>query len=94
MILDNDNALISLVLYLLAISGIALALCARDKTNAQRGKQRIPERTLLALAALGGSPGLIVGMKLFRHKTRKSSFKLTLVVICTIQACLIHYLRL
>ena len=33
-------------------------------------KQRIPEKTLFVVAALGGSIGSIIGMWLFRHKTK------------------------
>ncbi|MBR6399201.1 MAG: DUF1294 domain-containing protein, partial [Lachnospiraceae bacterium] len=35
---------------------------------------RVPERVLLALAVFGGSPGALMGMLVFHHKTRKSKF--------------------
>ena len=47
-----------------------------DKWRAGRSKQRVSEFTLLLLAALGGWPGGLLGMNLFRHKTAKWTFKL------------------
>ena len=46
-----------------------------DKRQARRGGSRISEKTLLLLTALAGAPGALVGMKVFRHKTIKSSFR-------------------
>ena len=47
-----------------------------DKQKARRGRWRIPERTLLLLAALGGSVGSLLGMYLFHHKTKHQKFTL------------------
>jgi uncharacterized membrane protein YsdA (DUF1294 family) len=47
-----------------------------DKWRASRGAERISELTLVLLSALGGWPGGLAGMILFRHKTAKWSFKL------------------
>ena len=41
-----------------------------DKRKAIRHQWRIPEATLFFIALLGGGMGSIVGMQLFRHKTR------------------------
>jgi uncharacterized membrane protein YsdA (DUF1294 family) len=45
-----------------------------DKWRARRSGQRLPESWLLLLAAFGGWPGGLLGMKLFRHKTSKGYF--------------------
>lgn len=45
-----------------------------DKFRACRHRWRIPERTLLAIAFLGGSLGTFLGMLLFRHKIRTGIF--------------------
>lgn len=47
-----------------------------DKRKAIKKAWRIPERTLFAVAILGGSLGSLLGMHLFRHKTKHLSFLL------------------
>ncbi|WP_407689915.1 DUF1294 domain-containing protein [Robiginitomaculum antarcticum] len=37
------------------------------------------------MAALGGSPGSMMGQRIFRHKTRKQPFKAQLYTIAVIQ---------
>lgn len=46
-----------------------------DKYYAIRNYRRISEKSLLLLATCGGSIGSILGMKLFRHKTKHAIFK-------------------
>ena len=58
----------------------------QDKQRAVAGERRIPEANLLALAAIGGSPGAFLARHLFRHKTRKQPFSTWLVLIAVIQA--------
>ena len=59
-----------------------------DKQNARRGRWRIPERTLLLLAALGGSVGSLLGMYLFHHKTKHLKFTLGVPLILILQLLL------
>jgi uncharacterized membrane protein YsdA (DUF1294 family) len=47
-----------------------------DKWRAGRSGRRVSELTLVLLSALGGWPGGLLGMNLFRHKTAKWTFKL------------------
>jgi uncharacterized membrane protein YsdA (DUF1294 family) len=78
-----------LALYLLATSAAAFALFAWDKRCAAAGRRRTPERTLLTLAAIGGTPGAIAGQRLLRHKTRKEPFRTRLLWIAAAQLVLI-----
>ena len=61
--------------YLLAVNVATFLAFGWDKLCARRGRRRVPEATLLALAALGGLGGAYVAMPLFRHKTQKSPFR-------------------
>lgn len=46
----------------------------------------MPERRLLILAALGGTPAALLARTLLRHKTRKTGFSLALWSILAVQA--------
>ena len=59
--------------YLICLNLILFVLMGRDKAAARSGARRTPETALLALAVIGGSVGGLLGMILFRHKTRKRS---------------------
>lgn len=63
---------------------LLFSLYAIDKRRAKLFGQRMPERFLHRLAVMGGWPGAIAGQFLFRHKTKKRSFRvvffLTLIV--------------
>ena len=76
----------SILLYYLAIiNGIALEVCGWDKFCAVRHRWRVPERTLLLLAAVGGSVGMLAGMILFHHKVSKKKFILGVPLILALQ---------
>ena len=64
----------NIVIYLIIINVIAFLAMYIDKRKAQKNKRRIPEKTLFTLVALGGGIGGILGMYLFRHKTKKTRF--------------------
>ena len=63
-----------LLSWLIAINLATLLTYGYDKSIAGTGKWRVPERTLLLLAATGGTVGAYLGMRLFHHKTLKGSF--------------------
>lgn len=60
--------------YLILINAAAFLLMRIDKQKARRHRRRIPEAALLGAAALGGSPGALAGMYVFRHKTKHKTF--------------------
>ncbi len=65
-----------LIFYLFVVNTMALILYGMDKyLSKHKGSQRIPERTLLWLARIGGGAGCWLGMLLFRHKTKHANFK-------------------
>jgi uncharacterized membrane protein YsdA (DUF1294 family) len=57
-------------------SVVALLAFGYDKWRSGRSGQRVSEFTLVLFGALGGWPGGLLGMNLFRHKTAKWTFKL------------------
>ena len=59
---------------LIILNGITFALYGIDKAKAKLNGWRISEKKLLTWSILGGVGGLI-GMEIFRHKTRKSNFR-------------------
>ena len=62
-----------------------------DKWKARRGRWRVPEATLLVLAAAGGSLGAWVAMQLFRHKTQKKKFRYGVPVLFVLQLAAVVY---
>ena len=55
---------------------IAFYMYWLDKRNARKRRWRIPENTLLGVAFIGGSLGALLGMYVFRHKTKHWKFKI------------------
>ena len=78
--------------YLLLINLILFAVMGIDKYKARNGLWRIPEKTLFGLAAVGGSIGGILGMKVFRHKTKHNSFKFGFPAILLLQLLAIGWI--
>lgn len=65
---------IGLTIYLLLVNAAAFLAFGEDKRRAKRREWRIPEATLMGLAAAGGSLGALAGMRFFHHKTRHRKF--------------------
>ncbi len=84
-------AWITVAAYLLAVNVATAAAFAWDKLCAQRGWWRMPERSLLSLAAAGGSPGAFTAGHYLRHKTYKEPFRTRLRVIAAGQVVLIVF---
>ena len=76
------------LLYLIIINAVGFLLMLADKLKAKRGVWRIPEATLMAIAAMGGSIGSLAGMYCFRHKTRHIKFTLGIPLILIAQILL------
>lgn len=74
-----------LLVYLLIINALGFILMLVDKYKAKKNLWRIPEATLLGIAAIGGSLGCLWGMQAARHKTKHLKFSLGLPAILAIQ---------
>ena len=79
------------------MSVIAFLFYGYDKRQAVRNRPRVPEVILHLLALLGGTPGALMGQLVFRHKTKKLSFRIVFLAIVLLQAglgfCYWHYWR-
>ena len=88
--LDNHN--LKIILIYLAIINVATFLTfGLDKWKAKKSKIRIREASLLGLAALGGSLGALLGMRVWRHKTLHKKFQIGVPVILIIQILILAY---
>ena len=74
-----------ILIYLAAVNLFGLIIMGVDKSRAKRRKWRIPEATLFLVAIIGGSIGSILGMYLFRHKTKHWYFVVGMPVILVLQ---------
>jgi len=61
-----------------------------DKRKAKKKAWRIPEATLMGIAALGGSLGCLLGMYTFRHKTKHLKFTLGVPALLLLQILLLQ----
>lgn len=64
---------------------LAFVLYGVDKLRAKQEDRRIPERTLLLLPYLGGSVGALLGMWIFRHKTKHLKFRILVPLALILQ---------
>ena len=60
--------------YVAVLSFITLIIYGIDKVKAKNNANRVPEKTLLGLSALGGALGGFLAMILFKHKTKRWYF--------------------
>ena len=63
-----------------------------DKWKARHNRWRIPEATLMWVAALGGSVGSLLGMYTVRHKTKHPKFTVGIPLILVAHIVLAIYL--
>lgn len=77
------------VLVGLVVNLIGFLAMAIDKYASKSNGHRIPERKIIRLAWLGGVIGVYVGMKVFRHKIRKVTFRTRLQFIFILQVVLL-----
>ncbi len=79
---------VPLTAWLFLMSLLLFFTMGYDKAQARRGGRRVPERTLFALAFLGGAIGGFFGMRAFRHKTLHPQFALGFPALALLQAAL------
>ena len=78
-----------LIALLVGMSVILFIVMGRDKALSKTKKRRVPEATLFLLALLGGALGGVLGMQIFRHKTKHTKFVLGFPALMLIQWALL-----
>ena len=81
-------------LYLVVVNALTYLSFRDDKRRAVLSRRRIPERRLLALAALGGSPAAFYAQQRLRHKTVKQPFASLLLAIAGLQVAVLACLAI
>lgn len=71
--------------YLITVNALGFLLMLIDKAKAKKKKWRIPEKTLMTVAAIGGSVGSLLGMYAVRHKTKHPKFTIGIPLILALQ---------
>ena len=82
-----------MLIYLLAVNAVGFAVMHYDKYLAKNNMWRVPESTLFAVAAVGGSLGSLIGMYTARHKTRHKSFTVGIPLILSAQIAVYFLLK-
>lgn len=82
----------NILIYLAVINVIGFLSMGFDKFKAKHEMWRTKEQTLFLIAAIGGSIGSVIGMYVFRHKTKHTNFTIGMPVILITQIVLVIYL--
>ena len=90
--MENPGVLLFLVMFVMSV--FTFLLYGIDKWKAKREKWRIKEKTLLISSVFFGSVGALLGMKVFRHKTKHTYFWVINYTCLVIQIGLVLYLFL
>lgn len=79
------------IIYLIIQTVFSFILSAIDKNAAIHQRHRISEKMLWIFAFLGGSIGLYLSMRIFRHKTRHRIFMIGVPLLIIIQTTLLIF---
>ena len=79
---------------LIIINLFSFSLCAYDKRAAIVRQKRVPESFLLAITFLYGSFGILSSMYLFRHKTKKPKFFITVPLCLIMQIASVYFVKI
>ena len=63
------------------VNAVTFCMFGYDKVRARGGRRRVPEATLLWACFATGVVGGWVAMTTFRHKTRKTSFRIKMILV-------------
>lgn len=81
----------NILIYLAVINALGFLSMGIDKFKAKYEMWRTKEQTLFIIAIIGGSIGSILGMYVFRHKTKHTNFTVGMPIILISQIALVIY---
>ncbi|HCW52517.1 MAG TPA: DUF1294 domain-containing protein [Clostridium sp.] len=81
-----------ILIYLVIINFAGFLIMFIDKNRAIHKEWRIPEKNLIGISVIGGSIGMLLGMNVFRHKTKHLKFTIGVPLILIIQITTAIYL--
>jgi len=68
----------------LALNILGFLMTSFDKHQAKSGRWRVPEKRFFILGLLGGATGILIGMKVVRHKTKHSLFTIGMPLLVVV----------
>ena len=88
----KEYLIYALLAWLVFVNLWAFILCWWDKRKAKQGAWRVPEKTLMTLALLGGEFGLWFGMQRFRHKTKHKKFTIGVLACFVLHVAIVIFI--
>ena len=82
------NGLKFLLIYIIIMNVVGFFIMGIDKRKAEKHAWRISEKTLFLVSLIGGSIGTLLGMYVFRHKTKHWYFVIGMPLILIIHIIL------
>lgn len=79
-------------IYLILINAVGYLIMLIDKRKAKKKAWRVPEATLMGIAAIGGSLGSLIGMYQFRHKTKHKKFTIGIPLMLAVHVVILFLL--
>ncbi len=79
-------------IYLILINAVGYLIMLIDKRKAKKKAWRVPEATLMGIAAIGGSLGSLIGMYQFRHKTKHKKFTIGIPLMLAVHVVIFFLL--
>ena len=83
-----------IIIYFFIINIIGFFIMWKDKKAAVNHKWRIRENTLFFIAIIGGSLGILAGMRIYRHKTKHKRFVFGIPFIIFLQILILVKLKI
>lgn len=85
----NETIRNTIFVYLLIMNLIGFLLMGIDKNKAKKQTWRVSEKALFLASLIGGSLGTLLGMYVFRHKTKHWYFVIFMPLILIIHIVLL-----